>query len=66
MSGASHDLLFHDSLFHQHLVITDTSVDNANVTANYDMFPAIRPIVSAAPRAGSGCIGNEHSTPRTA
>lgn len=40
VSGASHDLLFHDSLFHQHLVITDTSMNNANVTANYDMFPA--------------------------
>jgi len=40
VAGASHDLLFHDSLFHQHLVITDTSMNNADVVANYDMFPA--------------------------
>lgn len=39
ISGSSHDLLLHDSLFHQHLVITDTSMNNANVTADYSMFP---------------------------
>ena len=40
LSGNTHDVTLHDSLFHQHLVITDTSMNNANVTADYDMFPA--------------------------
>ncbi len=39
MSGSSHDITLHDSLFHQHLVIDDTSMNNVNINVNYDMFP---------------------------
>ncbi len=37
---AAHDITFHDSLFHQHLLIDDTSMNNANIVVNYNMFPA--------------------------
>ena len=39
MSGSSHDITLHDSLFHQHLIIDDTSMNNANINVNYNMFP---------------------------
>ena len=39
MSGNTHDITLHDSLFHQHLIIDDTSMNNANIVVNYNMFP---------------------------
>ena len=40
MAGNTHDITLHDSLFHQHLIIDDTSMNNANIDINYNMFPA--------------------------
>ncbi len=62
VSGASHDLLFHDSLFHQHLVITDTSMNNANVTANYDMFPGDKADCVGGPEGRIWINENSHSS----
>lgn len=42
VSGTSHDVLLEDSLLHAHLVIDDTSMKAAAITANYDMFPGDR------------------------
>jgi hypothetical protein len=39
MSGSTHDITLHDSLFHQHLIIDDTSMTNANIHVDYNMFP---------------------------
>jgi hypothetical protein len=40
LSGNTHDITFHDSLFRQHLLIDDTSMNNANIVVDYNMFPA--------------------------
>lgn len=42
MAGNTHDVTLHDSLFHQHLVINDTAMANADIVINYNMFPADR------------------------
>ena len=39
MSGNTHNITLHDSLFHQHLIIDDTSMNNANIDVDFNMFP---------------------------
>ncbi len=63
VSGASHDLLFHDSLFHQHLLITDPTVKNAHVTADYDMFPADKADCINGPEGRIWLKNNGSATP---
>jgi hypothetical protein len=62
LSGNTHDITLHDSLFHQHLLIDDTSMNNANVVVDYNMFPADKADCVGGPEGRIWPHDESHST----